>query len=148
MTYPEKKTIVTLISTTLVTICYYIYVYQVYQKGNPEAMNDLSFWGKAVLVLIPVQIVFTIVVQIIFAIAHKISTNEDMPTMTDERDKLIELLATRNSYYSFMVGFLISMCALAMGKGPFIMFVVLISSGIVAGVVESITKLYFYKRGF
>lgn len=148
MTYPEKKTIVTLISTTLVTICYYIYVFQVYTKGNPDAMNDLSFWGKAVLVLIPVQIVFTILVQIFFAIVHKITTNEDMPSLTDERDKLIELIAQRNSYFAFMAGFLLAMAALAIDKGPFVMFVVLISAGIFAGVVEGITKLYLYNKGF
>ena len=113
-----------------------------------EAMNDLQFWGKAVLVLIPVQIVLTIVSQILFHIFYVAITREKIPSKTDERDKLIQLKATRNSYFAFSGGFLLAMTALALGHPPFVMFVILISGGLVSGIVEGCTQLYFYRRGF
>jgi hypothetical protein len=148
MTYHERKSILTLVLSTLITIGYFSYVFMVQQEGNSEVLNDLQFWGRAVLILVPVQIVLLILGHIGLAIHHRVTTGEDVPSKEDERDKLIQLKASRNSHFAFMFGFLIAMAVLAMDMGPFAMFVVLISSGILSGVVQSITELYYYRRGF
>ncbi|MFH0733059.1 MAG: hypothetical protein V2B16_00195 [bacterium] len=143
----EKQILVSLIGSILILGFYSIYVYNNYIAGKPEVLNDFKFWGKAFLILILVSIVAQIIIHIVFVIINKILTNEDMPTITDERDKLIELKAIKISYWIFCFGFLLAMGALAIGMQPYVMFLLLIYSMFATGIVESIARIYFYRRG-
>jgi len=116
--------------------------------GNPDLINDFKFWGKAFLILIPVTIVAQIIIHIVFFIINKIVTNEDVPTISDERDKLIELKAIRISHWVFVFGFMLSMGSQAFGMKPWVMFITLIFSGFIAAIVSEISKIYFYRKGF
>ncbi len=113
-----------------------------------EIINDFKFWGKAFLILIPVTIVAQIIIHIVFFIINKIVTNEDIPMINDERDKLIELKAIRISHWVFIVGFLLSMGSQAIGMQPWVMFITLIYSGFFAAIASEIAKIYFYRKGF
>jgi hypothetical protein len=88
-----------------------------------------------------------IVIHIVFHIINKIVTNEDIITICDERDKLIDLKALRISHWIFTMGFLLSMIALAIGMPPYVMFLTLIASGFISGIVSEIAKIYFYRKG-
>lgn len=143
----EKQIIVSMISSLLILVIYSLYVYSKYIKSNLAILDDFRFWGKAFFVLIAVSIVAQIVIHILFAIINKILTNEDMPSITDERDKLIELKSIRISHWVFILGFLSSMAALAFGLRPWTMFVILIASGFISGVVEGIAQIYYYRKG-
>lgn len=103
---------------------------------------------KTFLVLIPVTIVSQIIIHIVFTIINKIVTNEDMPTLSDERDKLIELKAIRISHWIFITGFLLSMVSQVIGMPPYAMFIILIASGFVSAIISEIAKIYFYRKGF
>lgn len=92
-------------------------------------------------------IVSQIIIHIIFAIINKIVTNEDISSITDERDKLIELKAIRISHWIFIFGFLLSMGSQAVGMQPWVMFITLIFSGFIAAIVSEIAKIYFYRKG-
>jgi uncharacterized membrane protein len=105
MSSKEKETIVTLISAVVIMGFYSLYVYQNYLKEDWTLINDFKFWGTTFLIMIPVQIVSQIIIHIIFAIFNKIVTNEDMDTMSDERDKLIELKSIRIAHWIFTVDF-------------------------------------------
>jgi hypothetical protein len=144
----EKQIIVSAISSVLILGFYSVYVYHKYMAGNIGLLNDFRFWGKAFLILIPVTIVAQITIHIVFAIINKIVTNEDMPTISDERDKLIELKAIRISHLIFTIGFMLAMGSQAIGMQPWIMFVSLIFSGFTAAIVSEITKIYYYRKGF
>jgi len=144
----EKQILVTIIGLVVILGGYSLYVYNHYIAGNPTIVNDFKFWGKAFLVMIPVAIVSQIVIHIVFAILNKMVTNEDIPTKTDERDKLIDLKAIRISHWIFTFGFLLSMTALAIGMQPWVMFLTLVISGFIAGIVSECAKLYFYRKGF
>jgi hypothetical protein len=144
----EKQILVTAFSFILIFTCYSLYVYNKYVIDNFNIINDFKFWGKAFLFLIPVTIVSQIVIHIIFSIINKIVTNEDMPTLTDERDKLIELRAIQISHWIFTGGFLLSMVSQVIGMPPYAMFITLIVSGFVSGIVSEIAKFYFYRKGF
>lgn len=143
----EKQILVTIITMILILTGYSLYVYQTYIKPDVSIINNFQFWGKTFLILIPVTIVSQIVIHIIFAIINKIVTNEDMPTLNDERDKLIELKSIRISHWIFTVGFLLSMVTQVIGMQPYIMFITLIASGFISGIVSEFAKLYFYRRG-
>jgi hypothetical protein len=144
----EKQILVTAISSLLIFAGYSTYLYMKYIAVNFDILNDFKFWGKTFLILIPVTIVSQIIIHIVFSIINKIVTNEDMPTKTDERDKLIELKAIRISHWIFTMGFLLSMVLLVLGMPPYSMFITLIASGFISGIVSEIAKFCFYRKGF
>lgn len=143
----EKQSIVSIIGSVLVVGFYSMYVYNNYVAGNPEILNDFKFWGKSFLYLIPVGIVVNIVIHIVFAIANRIVTQEDMPCFTDERDKLIELKSIRISHWIFIFGFMLSMGSLAFDMKPYVMFLTLISSGFLASIAAEVAKIIYYRKG-
>ena len=144
----EKQILVTVVSMILIFGCYSLYLYNTYIAHNFNILNDTRFWGKAFLILIPVTIISQIVIHIIFAIINKIVTNEDLNSMRDERDKLIDLKAIQISHWLFTGGFLLSMVTQVIGMPPYAMFLALFASGFVSGIISGIVKIYFYRRGF
>jgi hypothetical protein len=147
MDIKEKRILISLISSVLIMFFYALYVYNKQISGNPDILNDFRFWGKSFLIFIPVAIVAQIIIQIGFAIYISATSREEIDPIEDERDKLIELKAIKISHYLFIIGFMLAMGSLALGMQPWIMFVVLISSGFIASVVNEITRLYFYRKG-
>ncbi len=147
MSYHEKKNIVSIISTLVIFGLYSLYVFQKYQAGGQALTNDFNFWASVILVFIPVSIVANIIINIVFVIIYRITTNEEEPSFSDERDKLIELKALRNSHWVFVIGFLLSMVLLVIGMPPFVMFIILAVSGLASEMVGNISQLYFYRRG-
>lgn len=147
MGHQEKQSIVSIIGSMLVIGFYSMYVYENYIQGDLEVLNDFQFWGKSFLYLIPIAIVVQIVIHIVFAIANRIITQEDMPDITDERDKLIELKSIRISHWVFIVGFGLAMGSLAMGMKPYVMFLTLISSGYLASLASEVAKIIYYRKG-
>lgn len=144
----EKQIIVSLISSVLIMGLYSFYVYNLYISGNESILNDFKFWGKAFLILIPISVAAQIIIHIIFAIINKIITSKDIPTISDERDKLIELKSVRISHWIFLFGFLAAMSSQALGFEPYYMFLMLIAAGFAASIIEGIAQLYYYRKGF
>jgi len=147
MGHQEKQSIVSIIGSLLIIGFYTLYVYKNQVAGDPEIINDFQFWGKSFLWLIPIGIVVQIVIHILFAIGNRIVTQEDMPDITDERDKLIELKSIRISHWIFVVGFMLSMGSLAFGMKPSVMFITLLSSGFIASLASEVAKIFYYRKG-
>ena len=147
MGHQEKQSIVSIIGSVLVIGFYSLYVYRNYILADMELLNDFQFWGKSFLYLIPVAIVVQIVIHIVFAIANRIITQEDMPDFTDERDKLIELKSIRISHWLFIIGFMLAMGSLAIGMKPYVMFLTLISSGFISSLASEVAKIIYYRKG-
>ncbi len=147
MGHHEKQSIVSIIGSVLVIGIYSLYVYRHYTQADIGLLNDFQFWGKSFLYLIPVAIVVQIVIQILFAIANRIVTQEDLSDITDERDRLIELKSIRISHWIFTLGFMLAMGALAAGMKPYVMFLTLITSGFLASLASEIAKIIYYRRG-
>ena len=147
MDYHERKSIVNLISTVIVLGIYY---WSVFDRFSGEIMTtdeQLQFWAKAILIAIPVSIATKIVVMIIFAISNYIFTKEVTPCFEDERDRLIELKSTRNSYFIFGIGFVVSLVVLAFGYPPQYMFTSLILAGIGCEVFDNLSRFYYHRKG-
>ena len=142
-----KQVIVTVTSMILIFVFYSIYVYNHHIAGDPEIINDFGFWGKMFLILIPVTIVAQIVIHIIFAIINKAVTNEDFETKSDERDKLINLKSIQVSHYIFTAGFLLAMVSQVVGMQPYVMFLTLVGTGFISGIVSELAKICYYRRG-
>jgi hypothetical protein len=147
MTYQEKKSIVSLISAILIFGAYSLYMYPQYPQGGVESIETFRYWGSFVLILTVISIIAHIIISIIFNIVFRITTNEKEPKFADELDKLIELKAFRNSFFLFILGFLLAMGSLIIYQPPHVMFIILILSGFLSDVTGSVTKLYHYRRG-
>lgn len=147
MSFQEKRNIVSLFTTLLIFSIYSMYVFQKYQEGSFHTSNEFSFWGAFILILIPVSIVAKVIIHIVFSIINTVATKEKEPLITDELDKLIALKSTRNSHYGFIIGFLLSLIPLVMDQPPYVMFIILIGSGLLSEVVGISTQLYLYRRG-
>ncbi|WML44407.1 hypothetical protein [Neobacillus sp. PS3-40] len=147
MSYQVKKNIVSLISTLLIFSLYSMYVFHMYQEGRFDSTDVFSFWGSFIILLIAVSIVAKIIIYIIFNIIYRITTNEKEPSFSDELDKLIHLKATTISHYVFVVGFVLAMGSLVVDVPHYVMFIILVFSGVVSDVVGMITEIYLYRRG-
>jgi len=147
MTYQEKKSIVTLISAVLIFGSYCLYMYAQYPGRAPESTETFRYWGSFVLILTLVSIAAHIVISIIFNIVFRITTGEKEPAFQDELDRLIDLKAFRNSFFVFILGFLLAMGALTINQPLQVMFMILIAAGFISDVTGSITRLYHYRKG-
>lgn len=147
MSYQEKKNVISLVGTSLIFTLYCMYIIRTYPEESLTQTDNFSFWGSAILLLIPLSIVIKIIIHIVFSIINAIATNEKEPKFTDELDKLIELKATRNSHYVFAIGTVLAMGALAIDQPPNLMFIIFILSGFLSEVAGYISQLYLYRKG-
>ncbi len=148
MSSQENRTIAYLISSALGVGIYSFYAIQQYQHGSFDSTTISSYWGTLFLIVIGVQIVLSIISSILISIIHAIATREEEISLTDERDKLIDLRANQISYAVFGVGFLLAMITLAVGQPPLVMFNLIVFSLFGAGIVGYVTQIYLYRRGF
>lgn len=148
MSYQERRSIVSLISTILIIVIYSAYMVQRYPESGAYSPEVFRFWGAYFLILIPVTIVAKIVIYIIFNIISVITTREEEPDVMDERDRLIELKANTKSLYVVGIGFMVAMVALVADLPPAAMFVIFVCVGVVAEMVSEIAQFYLYRRGF
>ena len=147
MTYQEKKSIVSLISTILIFAIYCLYMYPKHPEGELESLETFRYWGTFVLILTLFSIVAHIIISILFNITFRMTTGEEEPKFADELDKLIDLKANRISFFIFIIGFLLAMGSLVIYQPSQVMFIILIISGFISDVSGSVTKLYHYRRG-
>jgi len=148
MSYQERRALVSVFSSLLITALYSAYMVQRYSAAGAYSPEVFRFWGAFFLILIPVSIVAKIVIYILFSIFNNIATREQEPSLTDERDRLIDLKATRNSLVAFTAGFLVAMTAVALNQPPAVMFSIFIVSGVLAELASDLSQFYFYRRGF
>ncbi|MEH7116658.1 hypothetical protein V7128_04420 [Neobacillus vireti] len=147
MTYQEKKSIVSLISAILIFVTFCLYMYPRHPEGGLDSLETFRYWGSFVLMLTLFSIVVHIIISIVFNIIYRMTTGEKEPTFADELDKLIDLKASRVSFFVFIIGFLLAMGSLVMYQPSQVMFIILILSGFISDVTGTLTKLYHYRKG-
>jgi len=147
MSYQEKQNIVNIFSGLLVTVIYALLVYQRHLQGNFDLTEDFRTWGIIFLIFIGISIVVRIIIQIIFHIINAITTREENVPVEDERDQLIKLKATRNSYYAFTSGFVLSVVGLALGMPVHWIFIAFVAFGLIAEIIDNGSQIYYYRKG-
>lgn len=147
MSYQEKRSIINLVSAILVPLIYFmVYI----QDLSPEGFTTdelLLFWGKTMMIYIPVAIVVRILIQILFGISNAIITREQDPG-TDERDKFIELKAKNAGQVLFALGLIAAMATLALGMPVSHFFIYFLIGGVLAEILENSLQFYYYRKGF
>jgi hypothetical protein len=146
VSFQEKRSYVGLITTVIVSVAYIALLLQ-RLEGAALAGQELSFWGGAILLFIPVSVAAQVAVHIVFVIINTVTGGEREPRFSDELDHLVSLKATRNFYHTFMAGFVLAMGAVALSQAPFFMFLILFLGMVIASMVLEFSQLYYYRRG-
>lgn len=147
MSYQEKQNIVNIFSGLLITVIYSLIIFQRHKQGRFDLTEDFSTWGVVFLIFIGVSIVARIIIYIIFHIINAIATREEEMPVKDERDKLVTLKATRNSYYVFSGGFALSIISLAVGMPVYGIFIAFVAFGLIAEIIDNGSQIYYYRKG-
>ncbi len=147
MSYQEKRALVNLFSSIAIVTLYSLYMRDRYPQVGDYAPEVFRFWGQFFFFLIPVSIVARIVIYIVFSIVNTIATREEEPDITDERDKLIELKASRNSAFVLGAGIVLAMASQVIELPPAVMFIALIGAGMFGEMVSDISTFLYYRRG-
>lgn len=147
MSYQERNITVSLMSSILISGFYAVNVLRMNQTGGFNPTNVFSLWATIIVLSIITNIVSTILTQIVLTILHTIRTREEESFIEDERDQLIALKGTRNSYLVFSLGVLFAMLTLVLNMSPLVMFILLTFAGLAAQIIGDLSRLYFYRRG-
>jgi hypothetical protein len=148
MSYQERRAIVAILGTVLISGGYAAYMLPRQPAGDAYSPEVFRYWGAFFLILTVVSIIVRILIAIAFSIINTVATREAEPGFTDERDQLIELKANRNGFFIFVLGFFAAMLALALGQPPATMFLLLLLGGIGSELVSDVSQFIFYRRGF
>ncbi len=146
MTFQERRSLVSIVSNLLIIAVYSAMMLQRYPDSGDYSPEVFKFWGAFILILIPVSVVARIVVHLVFVGLNALATHEGEPDFLDERDRLIELKSARNALYTFMFGFIIAMTSVALDQPPAVMFVLLITFGLLADVLSDVSQFIYYRR--
>jgi hypothetical protein len=164
MSYQEKRTITTMITTALVLASYCIYAFGKYQAGEAAA-GDLKFWATTMLIFIGIGIAAGIVIQIVFhillsiAIAVKekvmdvncddkdIERSIQVEMVEDEMDKLINQKSMMIGFAIAGFGFVAGLVSLVLNYSPMVMLNIVFISFSAGSELEGFVQLYFYRRG-
>lgn len=147
MSYREKENIVNILSSLLITGIYAWIIYQKQMAGTIDLTDDFQKWGIVFLIFAGISIIARIIIYIIFSILNAIITREEKIPKEDERDKLIKLKATRNSSYSFSIGFFIAIMVLAIGMPSYWLFILFVVSGVISELIDNGSQMYYYRKG-
>ena len=150
MSYQEKNTTVSLVSSILLLGFFLVKYFQLYLKEGLNSPDVFRLWGIIIVLGIVVNILGTILAHILSSIVQSIQTNGEEPRIDDvedERDKLIELRGTNVAYIVFSIGVFLSMLTLVIGQPALVMFTLIIFFGLVSQIIGDISRLYLYRRG-
>ncbi|HKJ79726.1 MAG TPA: hypothetical protein VKA10_09325 [Prolixibacteraceae bacterium] len=148
MSYREKENIINIFSGLLITAVFAWAVFQRHLDGRIDLTDDFQQWGIIFLIYAGVSIVARIIIYIVFHIINAIATREQDIPAEDERDKLVKLKAIRNSHYSFSVGFMVAIIALAVGLPAYSLFIIFVISGVISELIDNGSQIYYYRKGF
>ena len=160
MSYPEKRTIVSMVAGFALLTAYCIYMVGAYQNGL-FAPDDLRFCAKAMLIFIGIGVGVTIVLQILFHIAlsvgiairkggcedGEIEKEINDAAVEDEMDKLIELKAMKVGFIIAGAGMIAGLVSLVVGfPGAVMLNLMYLAMGL-GSLAEGAASLYYYRRG-
>ena len=151
MSFQEKNITVSLVSFSLILVVFLFSVTQMVLNESFNSTNVFRLWGVVIVMAIVLTILGTILTHIFSAIIQAIQTGDEDPEIDDvedERDKLIDLRGTKNTYIFSSIGVFLAMLTFVFGQPALVMFSLLIFFGLVAQVVGDISRLVLYRRGF
>lgn len=161
MSYPQKRTLVTIFAMTLIYAAYWIYASSNLQIGDPLnnwAITMLIFGGVTVIAMVIVQILFHIFLSVGIAVREtvmdpnvdgdKISQSVKREFIEDERDRMLALKSSQVGSSIYGIGFFAGLISLVFYAPPALMLNIVFAAGFLGSVIEGVVNLIYYRRGF
>jgi len=148
MSYQVKENIINIFSGLLISSIYAVIIYQRHMEGRFDLTEDFKAWGVIFLIFMGVSIVARIILYIVFHIISAIATQKepDIP-VSDERDKLITLKATRNSHHAFSISIALAFVLLAFGMPVYGIFIAFLVGGLLSEIIDNGSQIYYRSKG-
>ncbi|WP_086313989.1 hypothetical protein A5821_001544 [Enterococcus sp. 7F3_DIV0205] len=145
MIYQSKKALVLLISN--VVIFFYLY-FDHLNALRLHSADFLALWGGFFVKLLFILVIANIIVLIVFNLLNDMFSKNKAPTISDERDRLIELRAVRNFCFLLAFGFFLAMAAIAIHQPISTMFTILAFTVLVSDIISYASYIFYYERGY
>ena len=139
LSFKEKSIWISLIITILLFGIYFTLAFTVFTNPYDPSTNLIGLF----VTVITVYIIIQIILQAAIALVHK----KEAESGADERDHLIELKATRISYFILACGVWIAGTGMVILTSQLLMAHIIILFFILAEVVGFSTQLFYYRRG-
>lgn len=144
MTTQVKRNILFLIGNIAISTAYLSLVASRAAQDPLWNPGNGAWWARAILIYVPVQIVFRILSMIILA-AHNAATGEpEEVDREDELDKAIDLKSTSITSCVFMVFFLAALATQAFGLPLQWLFAILAAGMVISGIIGDAANLAGY----
>ena len=149
MPYEERNAWVALIANVLIVSWFGWKVWTMSADGAFDGPDGLALWARTVLWMIPVSIVATIILSILFSIGASIATRDTDPSfVSDERDKRFSARGMIATMVVVSAGLIGGLVLLAFGGSAFVALNLILFSFAFGAFVSEALRLYFYRRGY
>ena len=160
MSYPQRRTLVNIFTMTAV---YAIYCFTAFSQHS--FAGELKPWAVTMLIFIGIAAISAIVIQIVFHILYSIGVsikeavklqdpdNAEIEEalkgslIEDERDKLLELKASKANAVTLGGGLMLGLASIVIGFPPAVMLNLVYGAFFVGTIAEGIVNLILYRRG-
>jgi hypothetical protein len=138
LSFREKSVGISLVATIVIFGYYFANVIEGFASDDLD-QADL-FW------LFVSVVVMMIVVEVVLHIVLVIGAGQEYVDITDERDRIIELKATRNAYFLLTAGVIASFFGLLLATEPLLMANILLGFLVGDELLKFASQLYYYRR--
>ena len=152
MSYKEKSIWVSMLITSYILYYYLTGIYDLSVNNLISDEAQMSLIRSAIILVIILEIISQTIIAII---DHKQADQKD-----DERDRNINLIASKNAYVVLIVGIvsaifhaqILEFTSINIGfsglSNGFNLLNIIIGSFLAAEIIKYISQLYYYRRGF
>jgi hypothetical protein len=138
MSFREKSAWITLVSIIMVFGVYFTHVPNIFDP-------DPGDWA---LYVIAICIAAFVVIEVVAHIVLYLRFPKDARTPKDERERLIDLRATRLAAYVYVVGTFLAILTPHHGASGFAVGVFVLMAFVLAEIVNYTARIVYYRRGF
>jgi hypothetical protein len=138
MSFREKSAWISFVLLLLIFSVYFLNFARVL-AGSRDAASDFSLFVVLILAFILGEIVLHVLIAI--------QSPQEARTPRDERERLIDLKATRLAFFVLMTGALASIGTMHLHVGQYVMAHSVLFAVVVAELVKLGGRIVFYRRG-
>lgn len=149
MTYEDRNNFVAIFNNLIVSGYFVWRIYGMYLEGAFEGPDGLAIWAQTVLWVIPISIVASIILTILFNIFFAIASRDHNPeTVSDERDRQFGRRSIITAVIVASAGFILALVILALGWDVFYALNLILVGFVLADLLGSLVKFISYRRGY
>jgi small-conductance mechanosensitive channel len=148
MSSAERNVYISLIGTFVVCFCYGVFMFGQYDELSSPTADVAQLAGKSIFFLMTACVVANLILRFLFNILSGLLNRGCEKSITDERDKVIELNGLQASYATFTVVFVSVMLGLWGGLSSALAFNLIIFGLALGEILGAIIKIIQYRSSY